>query len=925
MAIAPLAFVLGGLGLAALAASGSKKKEAAPPPPTPTPTPEEGEAPDAVSKQLSALYSTLMTPGKTNLPELMQGASILKGNGYDEWAANVLDKASKLQAAAGDKLASVKTAQAAQDSADKAKTLKEATKNDPIIVKSPDIAPQPVVPKPLSASQEAKYQDFMRALGTPSLEGIKQATLFASVLKDAGFEKEAALLRKAAEAASKKVKVEAPPSLDSLPKEVRDKVTAIANKEGDPKKIRTFLGQLLAQYEGVPGVKEAAAVLEKAAVALETVKDAVSVIEEIDAIQKDAPEPPKKPQEVLPEKLQNAMEGALNGLGVLDGKLTGSASPQGIALAKQTAATLKANGFITEANKLLLLISAAEKKVALPEPTSSKLYVVKKDDNPYSIAKDLTGDGNRWRELVKANPHKSVQTTGTQKGNFKFLNVGEKLKLPASWASSSEAPETMPGVTKGPAKVAPPLLAEPPKTVSTPPAPQYMTTYTVKSGDNPYGITGRLLGYDQAGRKWKELVKENDRRYGGDKTVDVKTGNFKYLNAGDVLKIPASWQVPVTKVAGWHEDLVDFSSVPVVSGSDEAAEAANPASCFLNVRFESRGRYLFAHGYLGEGTDVEMFTVKVDMAPIAAAVAKMHVKLHGGDVKRAADFVGGCIAGDCIDVEGCVGCDAEVGKFKFNPGKAFKKAKKAVKKVAKSKALRKIKKVLRSNRALKKKLLKAAAVAFPPVGAPAYTAYTTANKVWDKAEEYKKKYDRIKKRVRGGLKTARKLAEFGKKVMSRKKRALMAKASKKGLFNKFGQNKVLQSINKASKGAARKSISRVFKKAPHLKRQVSKSIAMSRKLEAVRKGLAAQNPMVQKMKVLASKAQQGDRRAIKALKILKAVKNHRDRTVQRGTGVPRGTVHRRQGIRRPPSVRGEYGGRPEYYQRIGVAGCVGCE
>ncbi len=59
-------------------------------------------------------------------------------------------------------------------------------------------------------------------------------------------------------------------------------------------------------------------------------------------------------------------------------------------------------------------------------------YTVLAGDFATKIAKKLTGNGNRWRELVAANPQKKTLTDG----NFASLMPGEVLHLPASWSSA---------------------------------------------------------------------------------------------------------------------------------------------------------------------------------------------------------------------------------------------------------------------------------------------------------------------------------------------------------------------------------------------------------------------------------------------------------------------------------------------------------
>jgi hypothetical protein len=47
-------------------------------------------------------------------------------------------------------------------------------------------------------------------------------------------------------------------------------------------------------------------------------------------------------------------------------------------------------------------------------------------DTLSNIAQDLTGDGNRWHELVDANPSEHFDADYT-------LQIGEKLRVPKSW------------------------------------------------------------------------------------------------------------------------------------------------------------------------------------------------------------------------------------------------------------------------------------------------------------------------------------------------------------------------------------------------------------------------------------------------------------------------------------------------------------
>jgi hypothetical protein len=67
--------------------------------------------------------------------------------------------------------------------------------------------------------------------------------------------------------------------------------------------------------------------------------------------------------------------------------------------------------------------------------SNATIYRAESGDSPWKIAVKLVNSGNRWPELVAANPKKPRVKEGANKGSFATLFAGEALKLPASWTA----------------------------------------------------------------------------------------------------------------------------------------------------------------------------------------------------------------------------------------------------------------------------------------------------------------------------------------------------------------------------------------------------------------------------------------------------------------------------------------------------------
>ncbi len=215
------------------------------------------------------------------------------------------------------------------------------------------------------------------------------------------------------------------------------------------------------------------------------------------------------------------------------------------------------------------LIPPIAPPIVPPAPVAtSGTYVVKAGDFPIKIAQKLTGDGNRWHELIAANPEKKTRPDGA----FATLFPGEILKLPASWAKPGPAP--LPAPLPSPPIPFPPVVpgALPPGLPGLPgvlpavfPIPTTTpATYVVQNGDFPIKIA---VKFTNDGSRWHELIAANPQK----KTR--ADGAFVSLTPGEILNLPASWVAPRPALPAIPGLPPGLPAIPGLPGGTNAAHA----------------------------------------------------------------------------------------------------------------------------------------------------------------------------------------------------------------------------------------------------------------------------------------------------------------------------------------------------------------
>lgn len=158
-------------------------------------------------------------------------------------------------------------------------------------------------------------------------------------------------------------------------------------------------------------------------------------------------------------------------------------------------------------------------------------YIVTKGDSPFSIAKSLTGNGNRWKEMLPLNKDKKPSID-------KNVWVGEVLNIPPSWQKpvAKAAPSPGPAQTSQPSPERPVVVVTPAPTFS--PAPGILQAKSIlaawgktdglkEAGVPNYGQSAEDLSTEFGPRDTLQLTSFQNwnNKSGGEKlAVDGKLG-----------------------------------------------------------------------------------------------------------------------------------------------------------------------------------------------------------------------------------------------------------------------------------------------------------------------------------------------------------------------------------------------------------------
>jgi hypothetical protein len=129
-------------------------------------------------------------------------------------------------------------------------------------------------------------------------------------------------------------------------------------------------------------------------------------------------------------------------------------------------------------------------------------WIIRSGDTGFGIAQKLTGSGNRWREILAANPGMTTYTAANGSTQIKPWAIGQRITIPTSWLGTAAPVVNPPIIGGGPSTT---TTTTPVSTVSTPisnfPAASVANTLPMlRMGD------GRANGKSASVMMWQSLL-----------------------------------------------------------------------------------------------------------------------------------------------------------------------------------------------------------------------------------------------------------------------------------------------------------------------------------------------------------------------------------------------------------------------------------
>jgi nucleoid-associated protein YgaU len=175
------------------------------------------------------------------------------------------------------------------------------------------------------------------------------------------------------------------------------------------------------------------------------------------------------------------------------------------------------------------------------ELTGDGGWTIRSGEGAYQIAKKVTGNGARWKEILAVNPGLKTYTAADGSTQIKPWSVGQRITLPPSWLGTAAPVVVMPPIVVTPSATPAATPVSYPVPTATPaasakPGVNGDGTYTIQSGEGAYQIAQKLTGN---GARWKELLAVNPTL----KTYTAANGStqIKPWGAGQRITLPSSW------------------------------------------------------------------------------------------------------------------------------------------------------------------------------------------------------------------------------------------------------------------------------------------------------------------------------------------------------------------------------------------------